>query len=839
MKPTQISLVALIATLVFNSFAQSTQRLARVVQKSSAPAAVATSAAPAETLRYAGLVVDAAGQPVAGAQVEFYQPKRSRPTGSADLKPLQTVTTGTNGQFEFQGARSNTVLFARKAGLAPAWIQIWNPTKDMTAERLVVTAPTNLAGIVVDDTDRPVANAEVWVSFACIEQERESGGTYPNYMNSQALRRYFSTRTAADGRFRIEGFPASASADLAVCAPGKVLRAVERDSISFDTLRCFPGQQDIKLVLDPGGTVEGKVRVETTGQPLAGTRLSLEAKRSGRFSIDTGPESVQSDAEGRFHFTSVAPGSYILHAAFGTNAVPDWVAETLPLVVEAGRTTRDLEVFAVHGGFLEVAVREKKDHRPSAHVRLSVYKKAYRTGTESDNNGLALVRLPSGEYQVAAYREDARPQTSSATIEAGKTNHLEIELKPPPRLAGIVREPSGVPAPGLTASLCAGFGPQSTAETDAQGRFELKWNPNYGGQNRPCCVVVRDVARNLAAAHTIEDAGEEAPALDLRLAPGRVVTGRVEDPNGKPLTNATTQLFIWLGNTGTQFKQENDRADAQGRFEIPALPAECRFSLSVRAAGYGSANQNIEADSETNRIELEPFVLRPADRQLAGQVLDSDDKPVARVRVYIYGKGQPNASAHTDEQGHFKFDHVCEGTVRVSASARSTHGNTRAEAGETNVVVKLGVAQSYSFRRAPKRPSLKGKPLPDLAPLGLPADCAPAGKPVLIGLFDLEQRPSRHFIHLLAGQHGALSRKGLVVLGLQATVVTAESFKEWKEASPLPFPVGRVAEKSDKTKWACEVESLPRLILTDAKHRVVAEGFALEELDTQLKAIHN
>jgi len=80
-----------------------------------------------------------------------------------------------------------------------------------------------------------------------------------------------------------------------------------------------------------------------------------------------------------------------------------------------------------------------------------------------------------------------------------------------------------------------------------------------------------------------------------------------------------------------------------------------------------------------------------------------------------------------------------------------------------------------------------------------------------------------------------LQQKGLTVLGLQAAVTTGDSFKEWKDANPVPFPVGRVPEKADKTKWASEVESLPWLILTDSDRRVTAEGFALDELDAKLK----
>ena len=89
----------------------------------------------------------------------------------------------------------------------------------------------------------------------------------------------------------------------------------------------------------------------------------------------------------------------------------------------------------------------------------------------------------------------------------------------------------------------------------------------------------------------------------------------------------------------------------------------------------------------------------------------------------------------------------------------------------------------------------------------------------------------------LTEQYDDLREKGLTVLGLQAAVTTAASFREWKDANLVAFPVGRVAEKADKTKWASDVESLPWLILVDAERRVAAEGFALDELDAKLKAL--
>jgi hypothetical protein len=146
-------------------------------------------------------------------------------------------------------------------------------------------------------------------------------------------------------------------------------------------------------------------------------------------------------------------------------------------------------------------------------------------------------------------------------------------------------------------------------------------------------------------------------------------------------------------------------------------------------------------------------------------------------------------------------------------------------------------SNSGGSRQPPRRAALKGSLLPDLSTVNLASDTAPAGQPVLLCLFDAGQRPSRHVISQLEQQAAALRQQNIFVLGVQAAVTTDDLFNQWKSASPVSFPVGRVTEKSEKTKWASTVSALPWLILTDASHHVVAEGFALDELDAQVKKL--
>jgi hypothetical protein len=143
----------------------------------------------------------------------------------------------------------------------------------------------------------------------------------------------------------------------------------------------------------------------------------------------------------------------------------------------------------------------------------------------------------------------------------------------------------------------------------------------------------------------------------------------------------------------------------------------------------------------------------------------------------------------------------------------------------------------------PARPSeppavdLVGKTLPDLTPLGVaPAD-HPADRPQLAVLVDAEQRPSRRALSLLAEQSAALKQKGIAVVVLQAAIIDDQAFAMWKKDAALPFPIGRFGADADQARLAWGASALPWLILTDRNHRVLAQGFPLEQLDSKLNLL--
>ncbi len=1072
----------------------------------SAVAVLLGGSATAQETNCSGTVTDAAGHPLAGATVEYWR-YEGNPLLANFLVMKRQIATGTNGAFEFQVSRATGILLARKPGLAPDWRTLGQQFEvgDKNERHLVLTTPGTLAGVVVDDADRPVSNAVVSVALARLQVSLEEGGTSYFYLSGKPALDCFPAHVDAAGHFRIENFPTNASASLRVQAPGKTLRQSSENSSGMNFLPWCAGQQDIKLVLEPAGIIEGKIVVEGGNQPPPLAQLALQPS-GPRAAALADREPVQSGADGVFDIGDVPDGTYQIHAVFGTNAIADWVADVVPVSVQTGETTRGVEVTATRGGLLEVSVLGQDDRKPLAHIVVNAYKSGFQTAASSDSNGLARLRLPPGDYQLIAARESRTSSRTTASVEAGTTNRAEMEIPAPKKITGIVHQPDGQPAAGLTLRVIGAFGAgMGDVKTDAGGKFELEWNdPSTSRANSIPCLLVRDAERNLAVAQEID---EDTGPLDLKLAPGLTLSGKVQC-DGKPVTNATAAVVFWTGNSGMNITGWNRATNTPGRFEIPALPPGRKYGIVVSAPGYGQhANYNVGASEEAERMELDPFDLKPANLKLAGEVLDADDKPVAGVNVNLNGEGQPNGNTTTDRQGRFHFDQVCEGTVRVMANSQSSYGNVAAEGGDTNVVVRLGEtfnsseaeskphkltgtvtdsegkpaagaqvavfpsetmpapwkkaaangafsltwalepyqiqsgggallvardparnlaatedldeettnievklkaaltitglvknmddsplagaqvgvwlkagnsyetlneqesltdaqgryeikclppeaqymvfasakghgriqrqvagdsdtnrleqepfvlklanqvlagqvineddkpvsganvqlnggdqpegnvttdskgrfhfqvcegrvqlfaysqqggsvqgsaeagdtnvvltlrAQGRNVRMGPARAPLTGKPLPDLAGMNLAGDAAPANLPVLLCLFDAGQRSSRHTVQQLGEKAAALRQQGVTVLGVQAAITADETLNDWKSASPVTFPLGRVTEKPGTSKWAATVPALPWLILTDASHRVIAEGFPLDDLDAQIKKV--
>jgi hypothetical protein len=404
-----------------------------------------------------------------------------------------------------------------------------------------------------------------------------------------------------------------------------------------------------------------------------------------------------------------------------------------------------------------------------------------------------------------------------------------------------VRDEKDNPLGGVKLNVCP-RGAREDATTDAEGKFEVTYDPGgWPGREIPVMFLFgRYEEGNLAAAVEID---EDAGTLDMRLKPGVTLTGRVVNPDGKGIADAQIMIILQGPRWGSTIGRDQVKTDAQGKFEIKAIPMEHAYHIYTRAKGYGeNHSQEISTnDAVNNQLDIGNIPLAVANLSVTGVVVDVNDEPVTNVRVYCSGDNQPRRETRTDDEGRFTLDKVCAGRLRISASktgATRLYGRLETDGGATDVRVVIRERQ-LSTRYVPKQtPSLVGKPLPELKDLKV--DLSPADvsdKMILVCFWDMEQRPSRYCIRELAKRAEELKEKGIAVVTVQASKVDENKLNQWVKKYNIPFTVGMVQGDEEETRFAWGVRSLPWLILTDKEHVVRVEGFGLSELNGKLEDI--
>ena len=146
---------------------------------------------------------------------------------------------------------------------------------------------------------------------------------------------------------------------------------------------------------------------------------------------------------------------------------------------------------------------------------------------------------------------------------------------------------------------------------------------------------------------------------------------------------------------------------------------------------------------------------------------------------------------------------------------------------------RRGRTMTYEYK--PDPPDLVGKTLPEFAEIDVSFSPEQTrDRRMLVCFWDIQQRPSRHYVAKLAEKAGILANQGVTVLCVHASGVEAKTVDEWMREYNIPFFAGTMTEDPEKARYAWGVKSLPWLILTDREHVVEANGFSLAELDEKI-----
>lgn len=366
----------------------------------------------------------------------------------------------------------------------------------------------------------------------------------------------------------------------------------------------------VTLRADKGATISGKV-IDHQGKPVEQAIITVDGR----------PETVMSDAAGRFEWKGVKPGA--------------------------------TEIWALHTNGAETP--HVKITAPATEVTLVVPEVARVTGRVVDERGAPVtsfdangenVKSETGRFSVPAPNHTLDIWVSGYTsvfITPAQGDVGDVVLKKEPVVEGDVLDQEGKPVSGATVMGTIDMTP---ATTDASGRFRL--------------VLTTDEAQEVVA--TRGAMSGRAPAnpgtpVHLVMQRGTSVSGKVVDPTGRPIptqVTATSRL--------TQRPIELD-TDENGRFQMD-LPQgvwlfSTRFNRVQRAIDVRGARMEVTLGEEAGACGLSLRSSKPIDAlwlltvpmgdtdgpwDLVGTAAGSVEVPVSVASVEVNARGLPCGS---------------------------------------------------------------------------------------------------------------------------------------------------------------------------------------------------
>ncbi|MCA9098630.1 MAG: carboxypeptidase regulatory-like domain-containing protein, partial [Planctomycetaceae bacterium] len=368
---------------------------------------------------------------------------------------------------------------------------------------------------------------------------------------------------------------------------------------------------------------------------------------------------------------------FVLMLVFSTGiptfAVADGENKSTPKTGSQSETSKPLlidgkPVAVTKGTMLIKIVDEDGLPIPSSEVHASIWTdeknfKANRNYT-SDQTGLAVIELPKTLriLRVWARKRDRVPLFAQWWPEEQSDGHLipdefTFKLVPGTRIGGIVKNADGLPIPGVKVQVR--YDQVETPEiitqrprvdtwlsedaddtnktnppcvTDSEGRWTLNTVPPGDDVNVQLLLNHPDYVGDVRWGDLQEKQAVTMQALRKEVAQiimpnGVTLTGRVTDPDGKPVQDA---VVIWGDRPYWEEGSQEVKTDVDGKYRLPPLPTGSK-RLTIVAKGWMPYSRKISIEKNQPSVDIQ---LQPG-RTLRVKFVDDHGDPLSNVWVLI------------------------------------------------------------------------------------------------------------------------------------------------------------------------------------------------------------
>jgi protocatechuate 3,4-dioxygenase beta subunit len=676
-----------------------------LVAFSLSPAAGQSEPRAKEKFTCRGTVVNAEGKPVNGADVVAYIVAWS--PIKTTLTSLGQAKTQSDGTFAFSSVRGRgeefCMIVARKSGLAIGWIN-WSVQENHKA-MIRLGEPIGLKGRVCfyDGRAKPIKGAEVRGVFAMNRRKKDQA-----LLVALPPFDWLTARSDAKGEFTIEALPQGA--EVRLCATAQGYAALEKPYSESEWFVVGEFRSSAWFSMTRAKTFKGKLLGLESGAPVGKIRLAVGGSERLELRNYFPATTVVTKEDGTFTVTGLGSLGHLgkIQVVRDDNQL-EWAVRPNWLAAHSGKPgTVPTFTITQTGGCVEVKAVDADTGRPIAGARIdfdlaTVPNLGLRSGQQADHYGRAMLRVPAGKYRLRGSADlpygGSGLRGQIVDITAGGRHSCTLKLAKRPTLTGVVSDPAGKPLSG--ANVKVSMSEESSVTTDRQGRFEVHIDQRMKLLHRT--ILVRHIDRGLAAMINVSP---DKVKVDIQTAKGVTVTGRIVSGSGRalPIVKASLSNGATIESMyGPKMLRDSKvidnpypEIDKDGRYKIRAVPIGHKYVLMADARGHGANYVRVDLRNiAKGRVVAKDVVLSPADRVVAGVVLNPSGVPVINAKVRVVLQRILTTSYEkdvlSDAKGRFRVNGVVNDNVliQVTSPGKNLRGSVEVKAGKEDIEIKL------------------------------------------------------------------------------------------------------------------------------------------------------